>query len=130
MNKFFLFLIIPISIILCACTTDSDDGERESILATDIDWGYLSKDGNDIRIDRIYIDGEMVENLDVYEELIDVITKNTDYINNGQIKDSAKVYIRFKKIGRLSQLYDIDEYNGKETTFYIKKEIVSNYMNS
>ena len=127
LKKLFLFLLFSINFILVACTSEFDDGQRESISATSIDWEYLSKDDNDIRIMTIYIDEKPIENVVLYGEFLSVINENSDYISDVEINDSAKVYIRFNKFSKLTQIYELDEYNGKETTFYIKKEIVADY---
>lgn len=127
MKKLLLLLfLVCISSMLAACASEADDGKREPISAKEVDWSYFLKEGNESNVYDIQLDGESIDDVKKYHELLVLIDENKE-----QIKEEVgymKVYVRFNKLGNLTQANEVNKYDGKETTFYLEKTIFSSYL--
>ena len=123
MNKF--FMVISICILLSACSNDED--KRTSIALKDIDWAYLSEDANDMKIEyiKIFKDDKEFDISTRAKEFTQLMVKNPDKIYTDESDSTIKVYLRFNKISAINMLYTIDEYNGKENTFFVDESLYS-----
>ena len=128
MKKLLFFYLICISSMLVACASEADDGKREPISAKNVDWSYFVKGGNESNIYDIQLDGQSIDDVKEYHELLILIDENQEQIKEDEMVNYTKVYVRFNKLGKLTQANEVNKYDGKETTFYLKKTIFSSYL--
>ena len=127
MKKLLSVLLICISVFLTACQSEADDGKREAVDATKVDWGFFVKNGNEEQINDIQVDGKTIENIKDYHHILNSIQKNKKLIHTKKDAGLVKVYVRFNKVGKNFQVYEVNEYDGKETTFYLEQSILKGY---
>lgn len=129
MKKLLLLLLflVCISSMLAACASEADDGKREPISAKEVDWSYFVKEGNESNVYDIQLDGKSIDDVKKYHELLVLIDENKEQIIEEEV-GYMKVYVRFNKLGKLTQANEVNEYDGKETTFYLEKTIFSSYL--
>lgn len=106
---------------------ETTDEIREPISVNTIDWEYLSWSGNEMRIDSIAVYspghnfGLGYERVPAFCRLM---LKNNNKIYQKENNHSIKIHIRFAEAYVINSLYKIDEYNGKESTFYVDNTLV------
>lgn len=127
MKKFLSLLLICIGLFLVACESETDDGVRESIDGENVDWSYFAKEGNEEQIHDIQLDEKSIDNIKDYPAILALISENHQLISSEEADGMTKVYVRFNKVGKLSQAYENNDYDGKETTFYLDKSIFVKY---
>ena len=127
MKKLLLLFLICISSMFAACALEADDGKREPISAKEVDWSYFVKEGNESNVYDIQLDGKSIDDVKKYHELLVLIVENKEQIKEEEA-GYMKVYVRFNKLGKLTQANEVNEYDGKETTFYLEKTIFSSYL--
>lgn len=124
MTSIMIAFIIVIGFALYIFFPNEDNGKRTSIEGTSIDWRVFLDDASVPGIIQIKIDDVDVEDSAYYMDLIKKFNENPKFISNDKKNGYSKVYIKFDKAGYIQMAYDKTKYDGKETTFYIKKSVI------
>ncbi len=107
---------------------DKVDNIREPISMKTNDWNYLAIEGNEMSVEKIvvYSPGHTfgIDHNNAYL-LCKLILKNQNNIYKNPKENSIKIYLRFNELYVINSLYDIDKYNGKESTLYVDRSLLN-----
>lgn len=107
---------------------DKVDNIREPISMKTNDWNYLAIEGNEMSVEKIvvYSPGHTfgIDHNNTYL-LCKLILENQNKIYENPKDNSIKIYLRFNELYVINSLYDIDKYNGKESTFYVDRSLLN-----
>lgn len=120
-----IIVILAISFVIYALLNSGEDnGKRKVIEATKIDWTLVLDNGEVPGVSIIKVENVEIYELRDYVEWIKIFNKNNDLISNTEKNGYSKIYVMFDKAGFISTDYTPTKYNGKETTFYIKTNLI------
>lgn len=123
-----LLFMISLVLALFGCQEKTDDGKRETIKVSTIEWSIFEDSDEMNSIMDIKINGRLLENGDDYPKVVKLLNENQSAISETKKDNYIPVYISFEKFGFLSERGPRGTYDGKDTNFYVKKDILKDYI--
>lgn len=127
----FLLLIFSSAFMLFGCIENGDNGKRETIKASTIDWNIFKDDEDYHEIESIMnmnIDGNALDDVNDYPAFMKLLAENQSTISETKKDGYVTVYLIFDKQGSFSLEGGRGTYDGKELTFYVERDILKDYV--
>jgi hypothetical protein len=127
-QKYIFLIFIGLFLIVgCGVRETNDPPILKPISVDSIDWAYLSEDGNYMRVASVTFSfdppGSGHLSGSNFVDMFKLFKNNSDRVFATEKPNTFKVYLRFGKVGKLSEAYAPDKYDGKECTFYVDKTL-------
>ncbi|MGE6487449.1 hypothetical protein [Paenisporosarcina sp. NPDC076898] len=118
-----LLTLLLISFLLTACS--SADDVRDPISVEEIDWKYLSTDVNSMNMENVKVYGQNEFDIStMVKEFCVLMLNNPDKIYTDESDSTIKINLRFNETSGINMVYTEDEYEGKESTFYVDESLL------
>lgn len=105
-----------------------DDGKRESINGTEINWDLIIREESVPEVLLIKVNDLEVADAANYLTFIETFNENPKLISDDKKNGYSKIYVKFTKISFIEMTHSRTKYDGKKTTFYIKNSAVEELL--
>ncbi|MGB3259390.1 hypothetical protein [Paenisporosarcina sp.] len=118
-----LLTFLLMSILLTACSTADD--VRDPLSVEEINWKYLSTDVNSMNMENVKVYGQNEFDIaTMVKEFCVLMLNNPDKIYANESDSTVKIYLRFNETSGINIVYTEDEYEGKESTFFVDESLL------
>lgn len=105
-----------------------DDGKRESINGTEINWDLIIREESVPEVLLIEVNDLEVADAANYLIFIETFNGNPKLISDDKKNGYSKIHVEFTKISFIEMTHSRTKYDGKETTFYIKNSAIEELL--
>ncbi|MBW9234940.1 hypothetical protein JQK62_22450, partial [Leptospira santarosai] len=88
-------------------------------------WKYLYTDVNSMNMENVKVYSQNEFEIDaMVKEFCVLMLNNPDKIYTGESDSTIKIYLRFNETSGINMVYTEDEYQGKESTFFVDESLL------